>query len=391
MLPGEVNLPRKIFSSDGQVVNRLFTVLCKASDSALAQGFAEIVKDVQERWFGNRSLPIRCPNCGGSHVIGKGWRSRVLRTSRGRIELFVRQVRCKGCQRTFRPFNQALGLATSRRFLDEFIDKAIMLGIRVPFAYSARVMKELTYGTISAEGVRQQIAKKAHSISFSEQIAGETVLVDSTKVKAGKKQRGATVNLAVTAKQGPQRNGRSSIVKKLIHLNVGSTAALKHRLRTIKAQRVVHDGGEDYSDCACYVQRCRWHLVHQLKHYLWQDGIAWKNRAAYQDRLRQILWRPKQRPHQAESTLNNFIESLENSGLKTSAWHLRAAKKEALVFHNVEGFTFTTTTPLEREMRELNSRADVGARWSEKGIENVLKVLFHLRLNQTTQTTKGHA
>ena len=391
MLPGEVNLPRKIFSSDGQVVNRLFTVLCKSSDSALAQGFAEIVKDVQERWFGNRSLPIRCPNCGGSHVIGKGWRSRVLRTSRGRIELFVRQVRCKGCQRTFRPFNQALGLATSRRFLDEFIDKAIMLGIRVPFAYSARVMKELTCGTISAEGVRQQIAKKAHSIRFSEQIAGETVLVDSTKVKAGKKQRGATVNLAVTAKQGPQRNGRSSIVKKLIHLNVGSTAALKHRLRTVKAQRVVHDGGEDYSDCACYVQRCRWHLVHQLKHYLWQDGIAWKNRAAYQDRLRQILWRPKQRPHQAESTLNNFIESLENSGLKTSAWHLRAAKKEALVFHNVEGFTFTTTTPLEREMRELNSRADVGARWSEKGIENVLKVLFHLRLNQTTQTTKGHA
>ena len=251
MLPGEVNLPRKIFSSDGQVVNRLFTVLCKSSDSSLAQGFAEIVKDVQERWFGNRSLPIRCPNCGGSHVIGKGWRSRVLRTSRGRIELFVRQVRCKGCQRTFRPFNQALGLATSRRFLDEFIDKAIMLGIRVPFAYSARVMKELTCGTISAEGVRQQIAKKAHSISFSEQIAGETVLVDSTKVKAGKKQRGATVNLAVTAKRGPQRNGRSSIVKKLIHLNVGSTAALKHRLKTVKAQRVVHDGGEDYSDCAC--------------------------------------------------------------------------------------------------------------------------------------------
>ena len=391
MLPGDVNLPRKIFSSDGQVVNRLFTVLCEASDSALAGSFAEIVKDVQERWFSNSSLPIRCPDCGGNHVIGKGWRSRVLKTSRGRIELLVRQVRCKGCQRTFRPFNQALGLSTSRRFLDEFIDKAIMLGIRVPFAYSARVMKELTCGTISAEGVRQQIAKRAQSLSFSEQIAGETVLVDSTKVKAGKKQRGATVNLAVSAKQGPQRNGRSSIVKKLVHLNVGSTDALKDRLRTVRAQRVVHDGGEDYSDCATHVQRCRWHLVHQLKHYLWQDGIAWKKRSAYQDQLRQILWRPKQRAHQAESTLDQFIESLETSGLKTSAGHLRAAKKEALVFRDVEGFTFTTTTPLEREMRELNSRADIGARWSEKGIENVLKVLFHHRLNQTTQTQKRHA
>ena len=40
-----------------------------------------------------------------------------------------------------------------------------------------------------------------------------------------------------------------------------------------------------------------------------------------------------------------------------------------------------TTSPLEREMRELNRRADVGARWSPKGIENVLKLLFHKRLN----------
>jgi hypothetical protein len=33
-------------------------------------------------------------------------------------------------------------------------------------------------------------------------------------------------------------------------------------------------------------------------------------------------------------------------------------------------------------MRELNRRADVGARWSERGIENILKVLFHYRLNE---------
>jgi len=33
-------------------------------------------------------------------------------------------------------------------------------------------------------------------------------------------------------------------------------------------------------------------------------------------------------------------------------------------------------------MRELNRRADVGARWSDRGIENVLTVLFHYRLNE---------
>ena len=77
--------------------------------------------------------------------------------------------------------------------------------------------------------------------------------------------------------------------------------------------------------------------------------------------------------------------------LKHSAGHLKSAEPEALTFQNVKGFTFSTTSPLEREVRELNRRADVGARWSEKGIENVLKILFHSRLNQNSQTQLGHA
>lgn len=33
-------------------------------------------------------------------------------------------------------------------------------------------------------------------------------------------------------------------------------------------------------------------------------------------------------------------------------------------------------------MRELNRRADIGARWSPRGLENVLILLFHQRLNE---------
>lgn len=391
MLPGDRSLPEEIFSSSGDIVNCLFLLLCEASDSALGHVLARGLKAVQKRWFMERSQPIRCPRCDSSHVIGKGWRARVVRTSRGRIELSVRQVRCKSCNRTFRPFNEILGLPTSRRFLDEFIDKAIMLGIRVPFAYSARVLKELTSGTISAEGVRQQIAKRADTLAFCEETVGETVLVDSTKVKAGNKQRGCPVHLAVTAKQGPVKSGRATIVKKLIHLHVGSSAALKQRLKAVQAQRVVHDGGENYSLCASHVQRCRWHLVYQLQHYLWQDGISLKKRRFYQKRLREILWKSEHRPEKTKSALRAFIKKLESRGLKHSAGHLKSAEPEALTFQNVKGFTFSTTSPLEREVRELNRRADVGARWSEKGIENVLKILFHSRLNQNSQTQLGHA
>ncbi len=42
-----------------------------------------------------------------------------------------------------------------------------------------------------------------------------------------------------------------------------------------------------------------------------------------------------------------------------------------------------SSRPVEREMRKLNRRADIGARWSPKGLENVLKLLFHQWLNES--------
>ena len=86
--------------------------------------------------------------------------------------------------------------------------------------------------------------------------SGETVLVDSTKVKAGKKQRGPPVHIAVTAQQSPVRSDRATIVKRLIHLHVGAQEALKQRLKDLQAQRVVHDSGGSYARCISHVQRC---------------------------------------------------------------------------------------------------------------------------------------
>lgn len=69
------------------------------------------------------------------------------------------------------------------------------------------------------------------------------------------------------------------------------------------------------------------------------------------------------------------IESAEN------------AEKETFTYLK-EPFAYIDTSPLEREMRELNRRADIGARWSPKGLENVLKLMFHHRLNETCEDNR---
>ena len=50
MLPGDRSLPEEIFSSDGDIVNCLFFLLCEASDSALGHVLARGLKAVQKRW-----------------------------------------------------------------------------------------------------------------------------------------------------------------------------------------------------------------------------------------------------------------------------------------------------------------------------------------------------
>lgn len=380
MLPGEQGLPEEILSYQSNIVNRLVRFVCKEADAYLADRTRQLIRALQLRWYRRAQRHIFCPSCGVNEHTRKGWRPRVLRSSRGRLVLLVLQAKCKCCGRAFRPFTTALGLPFSRRCTDELIEKAVSLGVQIPFQRSSDILKKLTAGSLSGEGIRQKIAEQAEAIAFQGDVADKTVLTDSTKVKAGLKERGASVQMAITAEPGPMVAGRPTIRKELVHLHVGDVEPLRDHLGAIRPQRIVHDGDTDFSDCADCVQRCRWHLVYQLKHYLWQDEIPYKDRGIYQGRLKNILFGERST---APRMLGAFIKDLEAAGCTTSAEHLRNARAETFTYRTDKSFTYATTTPIEREMRELNRRADVGVRWSERGIENVLKVLFHYRLNES--------
>lgn len=377
MLPGEQSLPEAIVSPGGHVVNNLFLYCCRQSDQLLVRQVNEFFMSLQVQWFITYRNRLVCPRCAGSDLIRKGWRYRVLMSSRGLLRLKVLQSRCKGCGRTFRPFNDWAGISSSRRFLKELIDKAVTLGSQFSFSRSADTLRLLTGGSISPEGIRRKIAENAQEITFPQPAATQTILVDATKVKAGRKQRGEPVYLAVTAEKGPAKNGRPTCTKSLIHLHVGNSGPVKRRLQAIKPDYLVHDGGEGLAACAKNVQRCRWHLTHQLNHFLLLDKVPYKDRPAYQEKLKGILADKKKGP----SRYKRFVDTLMSQGLQNAATHLHRAMDEAFTYIKEQGFAYIDTSPLEREMREINRRADNGARWSPKGLENVLKVLFHKRLN----------
>jgi hypothetical protein len=384
MLPGEINLPEVTFTSQCADVNQLFDWLSTESDTNFAKCFAQSLRQLQNNLYEQLKEQLICPDCAGDIIIRKGWRKRHLKTSRGSFKLVVLQASCKSCGRTFRPLNDLIGLPFSRRFLDEFVEKGIRVAVDLSFAKASRIIKSLTRCQISAAAIRQKLHARAAGLKLDNNVCGKTVLVDSTKVKSGKKMRGSPVHVAITAHKGPQRAGRPSIKKRLLHLHVGGSGKLRKRLKRIGAENLVHDGFENLAGCATNVQRCSWHLVHQLKYYLRQDGVRYRLRPFYQNSLKTILWDPENGPEK----LKTFIKELQNNGLKQSATHLNNAVHEAFTWLNDSGFTYKTTSPLEREMRELNRRADVGVRWSDKGVESVLKLLFYYRLNETPVNPK---
>lgn len=366
---------------DGNVVNRLFEFLKHDADRELGKRFLRHIKEIQVLSYERLRSQFCCPSCNSPHFVRKGWRGRVVKSSRGRLEALVLQARCKICGRTLRPLNTSIGLSTGRRFLDEMLESALKLSLQLSYGRSSAIMHKLTGGQIFGETLRQKMVTKAVEVKFDPPRAQDTVLVDATKVKAGSNPKGIPVYLAISAKPGDQIAGRPSLIKRILHLNVGRSDGLKEWLKTVSIRRLVHYGGEDLSGLATSVQRCRWHIVHQMKYYLWQDGLSRNKRLDYQKQVQSILMGDHKGPQRDRS----FIKRMIRRGLMISAGHLQAAESEAFTCVKEHGFQFATTSPLEREMREMNRIVDNGSRWSERGIESLLKLLFHYRLNQQTE------
>ena len=74
-----------------------------------------------------------------------------------------------------------------------------------------------------------------------------------------------------------------------------------------------------------------------------------------------------------KQSYSNIINLLKEKKLHHSAVHLQNAEAE-LTVASENGFPYPSISPVEREMREINRRADVGVRWSIPGVENLLLV-----------------
>ncbi len=333
-------------------------------------------RDLGSRYARNKTMAsFCCPRCLRHFFTRKGKRHRVYKSVLGKTVLPILQVQCSSCQYRFCPYKEQIGLAFTDRISPALKQRQLELTCHISYQKARRFIESCLGISSSGPSIRKEIDRQAETIRTIPVTAQNRIVYhDSTKVKAGLKERGVSIHLAVT-NTGKHHKRQ----KQLLFLKSGNADQIKKSLKALNATGIIHDGDMDLSGCAPLLQRCLWHLVHQLKHFLWQDGLSLKARASYVKELINILYN-KPNVTVMKNDYCRFINRLKQNDLTKSAVHLQNAYHEITTFREL-GLKARTTSLVEREMREINRRVNNGVRWSIPGVENLLLVKMCHSLN----------
>jgi hypothetical protein len=382
------------------------------------QALAEALDEAQERlidgvcgprWAPVRGLPapFACPGCGAREDFarkGRRTRPRVLHTAAGRVEIVLWHVGCRSCGRNFAPLLLLLGLAGKRRTDRLTVDLA-ELGSQMSFARAARTSRELAGTAATAGQAHGALADVAALLTDGPEgtvgpghAAPDVVLLDGTGVRAGRRKNGTGANLAIglTGRSGPGRRRRAR--SHLLGLTVDEDwSMLGAQLADVTAPALVVLDGEPAITALAQrlwpttpIQRCWWHLPHGLRKAFYADDAAnrhvnprWaRSRASELGELLRAQIRAEHTPAEALTAWDAFTTTIPAT-LTSAQAYLAAARPHAFTCLDPAlrsrlahlGGPELGTGVLERLMRELNARTDIGgSRWTVPGLRDLLTV-----------------
>jgi hypothetical protein len=407
--PGVLDARSSWAEFESLVVAMSREVPLRALEETLADAQERLIDSVcGPRWAPVRGLPapFACPRCEMAEDFirkGKRTRKRKLHTAAGMVELVLWHVGCRGCGRVFAPLLIMLGLSGKRRTDRLTVDLA-ELGTQVSFARAAGLSRELAGTAATAGQAHNALADTAALLSGTDGTLGsghpcpEVVQLDGTGARAGRNKNGVGVHLAIglTGRSGPA--GRRRAHTHLLGLTVGADwSAMAAQLAGLPAPAlVVLDGEPEITGLAQQlwsttpIQRCWRHLPHGLRKAFYADDAAnrhvnphWARHVSEQlgELLRDSI-RHEQSTGQALAAWDAFTQAIPDKLTSTHAY-LTAARDHTFTCLDPDlrarlarlGGPELGTGVLERLMREINARTDIGgSRWSIPGLRDLLTV-----------------
>jgi transposase-like protein len=341
--------------------------------------------------------PWACTGCASR----QGFRRRGFRpkprkvvTACGQVAFRSQQLECSACSRRFAPAAELLGLRAHQRRTERLSELAASLAVEVAYAKASRLLAELAGPSVSARTIRRDVIAMAPERVGPEITDVPILLLDGTGERAGTAKGGVALHLAIGLVARRRVGRRVAVEARLLGATLGEGwAVMGDLLAGLRPGLILVDGEEELSALAAErfpgvaVQRCLWHLgrgVYRAARY--SDRASHELATDFAAQLDELL-SCAYRDHDldaARAAYADLIDDAEACGARAAAAHLRGATEEVFTFlthpgagrllFGDKGRPELGTGVLERVMREMNRRTDVGVRWSIPGVRAILMV-----------------
>jgi hypothetical protein len=369
-------------------INDLLSGLPELGRSFARQVGAQLLDQVQQVLFDDavaRRAEIVCTRCGVVHVGGggtllhRGSRTRRLKTSSGVLVFELHQLTCGDCRRTWSPFAQWLGLKPRQRVSEELERKLVEWVTELSYANTCAVGGEWLGATLSPKTLHRCVQRRGEAVCFTPAPACAVALADGTKVPAGTGERGCEIRFSLQILGRDVHHGRNRVLKRIAGWSVDAGPWSRAIPAGIATEAIVTDREPGLAELMrkehpeLFHGTCEWHLGHNLEHQLLLDGVKNQERKQRRAEFDRIVWGEASQRAAAYGVLCDALQH-----------HRRAYK----MLRNISAYVLSkkrpserTTSVIEREMREINRRTDVGARWSVLGVDHLLRLRHSKRIN----------
>jgi transposase-like protein len=374
-------------------------LVADAIESMISELVASVVGPFGLPWGRDRQLvaPWACTGCGnqrGFRRRGFTPKLRGVTTVCGKVAFASQQLECAGCGRRFAPAGQLLGLGPHQRRTDGLSAMAASLAVEVAYAKASRLLGELAGPQVSARTIRRDVIAMAPERIAPEITDVPILLLDGTGERAGPTKGGVALHLAIGLVARRRTGKRVQVEARLLGATLGEGwSVMGDLLADLTPGLILVDGEEELSTLAAErfpdtpVQRCLWHLgrgVYRAARYT--DKASHDLATDFAAQLDALLI-DAYRDHDldaAQAAYDDLIADAEACGARAAAAHLRGATDEVFTFlthpgagrllFGDKGRPELGTGVLERVMREMNRRTDIGVRWSIPGVRAILMV-----------------
>lgn len=343
---------------------------------------------------------------GGVYRSGGRRESRTLRTELGALTVETRQIICGVCGKRFRMLGPLLKVAPRSR---------PTLGLRF---MTAETMTDLSYRKGGGRMVALAQVEVPKSSAHRWMLTGpwDELQEPNFKTKSWESFTGLLADGTGYKRQGAETTrgelrlmmGVRGSPRKLVPLGVWADKTWEDIDAEVLAKKpdvlppvVAIDGerGQDVlGNLAQDIQRCQWHVPHQLGFALWNDGLKKPARDPHLSNLAGIIkidlpqgqyrgiaeeLRDQVRGQLLEGrqAMDGLVRSFQHKGYQAAASYLRNASEHT--FTVVEKWLELGYMPpkaislLERVMREMGRRIKkIGASWKDTGVLAVARVLM---------------